>query len=119
VPPPKVEAAEIEILSPGQIAEARARLVGHPILPAFELAIGSVMRRSEICGLLWDAVDLSRGVVRIERSLEQAVDGDRVKAPKTKHGRRTAEAFREHWRAQCALRLGSGLAGYLPRITSS
>ena len=116
VAPPKVEAAEVAILSPVQITEVRARLAGHPILPAFELAIGSGMRRGEICALLWDAVDLSRGIVRVERSLEQTVNGVRAKGPKTKYGRRTialpkitAEALREHWRAQCALRLRLGL----------
>jgi integrase len=116
VAPPKVEVAEIEILSPDQIVEVRAKLAGHPILPTFELAIGSGMRRGEICALLWGAVDLSRGVVRVERSLEQTAGGIRVKAPKTKHGRRAvalpkiaAETLREHWRAQCALRLQLGL----------
>jgi len=116
VHPPKVETVEIEILSPSQIAEVRARLVGHPILPVFELAIGSGMRRGEICALLWDVVDLSRGIVRVERSLEQTAAGVRVKGPKTKYGRRaialpkiTAEALQEHWRAQCALRLQIGL----------
>jgi integrase len=74
------------------------------------------MRRGEICGLLWGAVDLSRGVVRVERPLEQTADGVRVKPPKTKYGRRTialpkmaAEALREHWRTQCALRLQIGI----------
>jgi integrase len=110
--PPKVESKEIEILSPSQIAEVRAKLAGHPILSIFELAIGSGMRRGEICALTWSAIDLPRGIVRVERSLEQTAAGLRVKAPKTKYGRRTialpksaAEALREHWREQCALRL--------------
>ena len=114
--PPKVETVEIEILSPSQIAEVRAKLVGHPILPAFELAVGSGMRRGEICALLWGAVDLSRGIVHIDRSLEQTAAGVRVKGPKTRYGRRAvalpntaAEALRGHWRAQCALRLQLGL----------
>ena len=116
VPPPKVNAAEIETLSPHEIPEVRTKLAGHPILPVFDLAIGSGMRRGEICGLLWDDVDLSRGIVRVERSLEQTAGGVRVKPPKTKHGRRTialpktaTEALREHWRAQCALRLQRGI----------
>jgi integrase len=112
VKPPRVEAAEIKALSPEQIPEIRAKLAGHPILPVFELAIGSGMRRGEICGLLWGAVDLPRGAVRVECALEQTAAGVRVKAPKTKYGRRTialpriaTEALREHWRDQCALRL--------------
>jgi integrase len=116
VSPPKVEAAEIEILSPEQIAEVRAGLSGHPILPVFEVAIGSGMRRGEICGLVWGDLDLDQGIVRVERSLEQTAAGVRIKPPKTKHGRRTialptiaAEALREHWRAQSELRLMLGI----------
>lgn len=88
VTPPKVDAAEINTLSPDQIPEVRAKLAGHPILPVFELAIGSGMRRGEICGLLWGDVDLPRGIVRVERSLEQTAGGrprkateDEIRAP--------------------------------------
>jgi integrase len=116
VHPPKVEAAEIEVLSPDQIAEVRAKLAGHPIAPLFELAIGTGMRRGEICGLLWGAVDLAHGVVRVERSLEETAAGVRAKAPKSKAGRRrielprvTADALRIHYRAQSELRLQLGL----------
>lgn len=116
VKPPRVEAAEIKALPPDQIPEIRAKLAGHPLAPVFELAIGSGMRRGEICALTWGAVDLPRGAVRVERSLEQTAAGVRVKSPKTKHGRRTialpkiaTEALREQWRAQCALRLQIGL----------
>jgi integrase len=132
ISPPKIEETEIEILSPVQIAEVRAKLADHPVAPVFELALGTGMRRGEICGLLWGAVDLNRGVVRVERSFEQTAAGLREKAPKTKHGRRAitlprlaAEALREHYKAQCALRLKLGLgrpgaADYVfPRPTSA
>lgn len=116
VKPPKVAEIEIEILTADQVATVRAKLVDHPLLPVFELAIGSGMRRGEICGLTWGDLDLARGVVRVERALEQTAAGVRVKPPKTRHGRRAvalpgaaAEALREHWRAQCALRLQLGI----------
>jgi integrase len=38
--------------------------------------------------LRWQDADLDRGVVRIERSLEQTKGGSRFKSPKTKNGRR-------------------------------
>jgi integrase len=38
--------------------------------------------------LRWKDVDLDKGVVRIEQSVEQTKSGLRIKAPKTRHGRR-------------------------------
>jgi integrase len=56
------------------------------------------------------------GQLRIERSLETTKTGLRVKAPKTKHGRRTVsipastvDELRAHWRAQQEARLAVGL----------
>jgi integrase len=47
-----------------------------PIMPTLVLA------------LRWKDVDLAKGIVRIEHSLEQTKAGLRFKAPKTKNGRR-------------------------------
>jgi integrase len=116
VKPPRVEATEIEILSPAQIAAVRAGLAGHWLLPIVELALGTGMRRGELCALTWGAVDLGKGVVQVRASLEETAAGLRVKEPKTRHGRRTvalaritAEALREHYRQQVELRLKLGL----------
>jgi integrase len=38
--------------------------------------------------LRWKDVDLDKGIIRIEQSVEQTKDGLRIKAPKTRHGRR-------------------------------
>ncbi len=103
---PKVEETEIEILVPEQIAEVRAKLTGHPILPVFEVAIGSGMRRGEICALTWGDVELSRGIVRVERSLGQTARG------------RSREAAQDQVRAprDCAARAGGrGSPRALPR----
>src|SRR6516225_461453 len=56
VSPPKVAAAEIAILSAEQIAHVLARLDGHPLHPIVALALGSGLRRGELCGLAWGAV---------------------------------------------------------------
>lgn len=115
VKPPKVAETEIEILTPEQIAAVRTGLADHCLLPVVEFALGTGMRRGEICGLTWGAVDLKAGVVRVERSLEETATGLRVKEPKTRHGRRsvalakvTADALREHHRNQLATRLVLG-----------
>ena len=124
VRPPKVEQVEIEILSPAQVAEVRAKLAEHWLGPVVDLALGTGMRRGELCGLTWGAVDLGKGVVHVRASLEETAAGLRVKEPKTKSGRRSialpkiaAEALREHHRQQLAIRLQLGIgrdpAGYV------
>jgi integrase len=116
VPPPKVEAAEVAILSAAQMADVLARLAGHTLHPIVALALGTGMRRGELCGLAWGALDLDSAAVRVERSLEETADGLRFKPPKTRHGRRTislptnvVEIMREHRRRQAEHRLLLGL----------
>ena len=118
--PPRVEGREIEILPQAQIATLMAGLADHPLLyPVAVLALASGMRRGELLALEWGDVDLDRGVVRVERSVEETKAGGlRVKAPKTKRGRRniglTADAvavLREHRKRQLELRLQLGFGG--------
>jgi hypothetical protein len=42
---------------------------GHRLFPAFWLAAATGMRRSELLGLRWNDIDLSRGIVSINRGL--------------------------------------------------
>src|SRR5216684_542206 len=88
VRPPKVDVSEPAILSSDQIADVLARLDGHTLHPIAALALGTGMRRGELCGLAWGAVDLDGATVRVERSLEETKEGLRLKAPKTRHGHR-------------------------------
>ena len=86
--PPEVEERELEILTADQIAEVRTKLAGHTLLPIVELALATGMRRGELLGLQWGDVDLDRGTLRVERSVEETRAGLRLKPPKTKRGRR-------------------------------
>lgn len=120
--PPKVEAAEVAILSSEQITDILARLDDHPLHPIAALALGSGMRRGELCGLTWGAVDLDKATARVERSMEETAQGLRLKAPKTRHGRRTVNIppsviamLRAHRRAQNEQRLLLGLGGSTAR----
>ena len=68
--------------------------------------------------LEWRDVDLDRGVLRVERSIEETKAGLRVKSPKTKTGRRnialSQEAvamLRQHRKDQIELRLALGQGG--------
>lgn len=87
--PPKVPDTEVASLTAQQIGEVLARLDGHVLHPIAALALGTGMRRGEICALAWGAVDLDGAAVRIERSLEETKAGLRFKSPKTRSGRRS------------------------------
>jgi integrase len=116
VRPPKIEDSEIASLTAEQIGDVLAKLDGHTLYPIAALALGTGMRRGELCGLAWGAVDLDGATVRVERSLEETKAGLRFKAPKTRHGRRVVslpasivEVLRDHWRRQLEQRLLLGL----------
>ena len=115
---PAVEAREIAILEPDQVAAVLAALKGHTLYPIAFLALATGARRGELCGLQWTDIDLDRGVLRIERSVEQTGTGLRVKPTKTRRGKRnialSAEAvtmLREHRKQQIELRLALGQGG--------
>jgi integrase len=87
--PPAVEQQEIEILTPEQIAVVLDSLKGHSVHPIATLAVSTGMRRGEVLGLMWGDIDLERGVLRVERSVEETKAGGlRLKSPKSKRGRR-------------------------------
>src|SRR5262249_15990981 len=108
---------EAPMLQPDQAAVLLERLRGNPLYLLASLALGTGMRRNEMLGLRWQDVDLDAGRLTIEQSLEQtATHGIRVKAPKTRHGRRTISLpghlvaeLRQHWREQQEQRLAMGL----------
>ena len=60
----------------------------HPPRRDVELALATGMRRGELLGLMWGDIDLDRGTLRVERSVEETKAGLRLKPPKTKRGRR-------------------------------
>jgi integrase len=84
VRPPKIEAAEIEILTADQINEVFAKLDGHALYPIVVIALATGMRRGELLALLWEDVDFDNATLKVVRSLEESDKGLRFKAPKTK-----------------------------------
>jgi integrase len=116
VKPPKIEAEEIEILAADQIRDVLAKLQGHALFPIVALALGTGMRRGEICALQWGDVDLDGACLRVSRSMEETADGLKPKSPKTRNGRRTislpgsvVETLRAHRVQQLGRRLTLGL----------
>ena len=82
VTPPKIEAAEVEILDADQIAAALDALSGSRLYPIAVLALASGARRGELLALRWQNVDIERAIIKIEHSLEQTKAGLRFKSPK-------------------------------------
>ena len=86
---PRPHAAEIVILTPEQTAQLLKRVEGRTLRPIVALALATGARRGELLALRIGDFDPIAQTIRIERSLEQTKSGLRIKAPKTKHGRRT------------------------------
>ena len=122
VSPPRVTAEEIDILSADQVKAVLAAMRTTSIYPQVVVLLGTGMRRGELMGLQWGDIDLESGKLRIERAVEKTkAHGLRLKAPKTRHGRRTIslpagaiEVLKAHRRAQLELRVALGVGKLLP-----
>jgi integrase len=75
-------------LSEDQIRAVLAHLKGRTLGPIVSFLLGTGARRGEAAALRWHDVDLDKGIVHIEASIEQTGAGLRIKAPKTRRGRR-------------------------------
>ena len=89
VTPPRVTSTEIKILTEEQIGTLLDYVAGRTLRPIIALALATGARRGELLALRLRDVDLARGLLRIERSLEQTKGVLQFKQPKTKNGRRT------------------------------
>jgi len=121
VHPPRIQQAEIEILRENEVEAMLANLRDRNALlhTIAIVALGSGLRRGELCALRWSNLD-SR-TLRVEQSLEETQAGLRFKAPKTKHGLRTMtlptsviSELRAHWRTQNEHRLALGIGRSTP-----
>jgi integrase len=98
--------------------EIPAMLTGQGIMHTIAVvALGTGMRRGELCALRWQDVDLVGGTLQVKQSLEQTrAAGLRFKEPKTTRGRRSitlapsvVTCLQEHRIAQLELRMKLGL----------
>ena len=119
--PPKIEPREVESLTELQIAELLDRLKDHPLFSIVSVALGTGMRRGELCALRWRHVDLDLAIIAVEASLEETNAGLRVKAPKSRYGRRlitipagVVETLRARRLRQAEIRLALGLGRPAP-----
>jgi integrase len=119
VRPPRAPDSEITILNQEQIGAVLRHLNGRTLRPIVSFLIGTGCRRGEVLALRWQDVDLEKAIVRIAHSVEQTKGELRIKAPKTKAGKRSvtispwlvAELRAHHARQQeQRLKLGMGRA---------
>lgn len=68
---PKVTKKEIQPLDEDQITSFLKAIKGHRFENLFTTTIFTGMREGEVCGLLWDCVDLNRGTVLINKQLQK------------------------------------------------
>jgi integrase len=124
VNPPPVQASEVQTLRADDVQTILDKLRnrrGRLLYTIAVVMLGTGIRRGELCGLRWRDVNLEKGKLAVEQSLEQTRQhGLRFKSPKTKHGRRTISLpsavvaeLRAHRGAQQEMRLKLGL-GKIP-----
>lgn len=68
---PKVIKKEIQPLDEDQISAFLKAIKGHRFEDLFTTTIFTGMREGEVCGLLWDCVDLNKGTVLINKQLQK------------------------------------------------
>lgn len=117
---PTVDGDELQVIPKERIGELIEKLRGRAMYARAIISLFTGMRRGEVLALRWSNVELDARVIRVRETLEETKDGMRVKAPKTKAGRRdvslpeiVVEALRDHRKQQLELRIALGV-GKLP-----
>ena len=113
---PEVKPAKVDLLKEDQLGEL-SKLEGHWLHPIANLALASGARRGELLALRWVDIDLDKGSLRIERSLEETKAGGlRFKPPKSEYSVRVLSLppsavtmLADHRRSQLELRMRLGM----------
>ncbi|MDY7106442.1 MAG: site-specific integrase [Actinomycetota bacterium] len=96
--PPSMAGAtdEMTVWTPAELAQFFELAAEHRLASLWRLAAMTGMRRGEVCGLRWSAVDLTQGVVRVERTRTTAGGAEIVESePKSQRSRRVITLDRE------------------------
>ena len=116
VRPPRPPGREIAILTKPGIAQVLRACEGRGLYLPVLIAVTTGIRRGELFGLRWSDLDLARGKLTVNQSLEWVNGKPAFKAPKTKSSRRTitlpaltVEALAAHRIEQGRERLRLGL----------
>jgi integrase len=107
---------EVTTWSLAQVSTFFAVSDEHDLAALWRLALLTGMRRGELLGLMWEDLDLERGMLAVRRTLSRGKGGDWVLGqPKTQSGRRAialpescVSALRKHRARQNSQRLKLG-----------
>lgn len=67
---PRAEKPEIKPLDSNAMAAFIREIQGHRFEAVYLTMLFTGLRRGEVCGLTWDCVDLERGIIRINKQLQ-------------------------------------------------
>lgn len=87
---PKAEKAEMKPLDDNQIAQFLRTVKGHRYEDLYIVTLFTGMRQGEVCGLMWDCVDLDTGTILVKRQLQsprKKGDGYYLASTKNSKGR--------------------------------
>ena len=85
---PRVERREFQIFNEEQVQQFLIACSGSPYEMLFYLALASGMRKGELLGLKWTDLDREKGILLVQRQLQQISGRFELVPPKTKAGRR-------------------------------
>ncbi|GAA4002961.1 site-specific integrase [Deinococcus rubellus] len=88
-PPRKRESEELAAFTPNEAASFLAACRADPHGAWFEFALGTGMRRGEVCGLKWADLNLKAKTVAVRETISDTGGTIRISAPKTVNSRRT------------------------------
>lgn len=85
---PRVEKKEMHPMDEYMISDFLEAIKGEEYEYLFFVTLFTGMRKGEVLGLTWDAVDFSRGTILIDKQLQRPREGDgRCKLVSTKNGK--------------------------------
>jgi len=115
--PPRPDRPALTIPDPETVARILRAAEGTALHVPLVLAAATGMRRGEVLGLTWSAVDLEGGLARVVQSAQLVNGAVEFAEPKTPRSRRSValpplavEALRRHRREQAERRLVAGPA---------
>jgi integrase len=107
VTPPRSEKARVTAWTEKELRRFLDYTQEDALWPLWKLALGSGMRRGEMLGLTWRALDLEAGKLTVEQQVVPAPGGIAFGPPKSERSRRTiplgagvVEALRKHREVQ-------------------
>lgn len=114
--PPAQVRREVQALTPANAKALLAQVAGDRLEALYKVALSLGLRRSEVCGLKWEDVDLRAGRLRVRRGLHEVKGVGLVEEePKSTTSRRevalpafAVDGLRAHRRLQRAERLRAG-----------